>query len=163
MQILNVGPLEFLFILILALVILGPERMIETARAMGKWFYRFTRSSFWASVVDTSREIRELPTKIVREAGLEESIKEINTFKREIRQYPVMDDLNQTAEKLDREIKEMTQQVYGDSNNRFVDHEIESKKIGLQDSDPQGSDEGEALENNSSQDSEGDEQGIRRS
>ena len=160
MQILNVGPLEFLFVLIFALVILGPERMIDTARAMGKWFYRFTRSSFWASVVDTSREIRELPTKIVREAGLEESIKEINTLKREIRQYPVLDELNQTAEDLDKEIKGMTQQLNGDLTNQYVNDGKENQKIGQQDRDYKGFDEREALENKSSQESEGDEEGV---
>ncbi len=77
MEIFNVGIWEFFFILLIALIVLGPDNMAKTGRTLGRWIYKLIRSPMWAQIVDTSREIRNLPTKIVREAGLEESLKEI--------------------------------------------------------------------------------------
>ncbi len=37
MNILNIGPAELLFILIIAIIVLGPERMIEIARKLGQY------------------------------------------------------------------------------------------------------------------------------
>ena len=106
MQIFNVGALEFLLIFILALVLLGPDRMVETARGLGKWVYRLVRSPFWTSVMDTSRELRDLPTKIVREAGLEESIKEIKDINQEVKKQAGTKELNETVQEINREIRE---------------------------------------------------------
>jgi Sec-independent protein translocase protein TatA len=77
MQIFNIGGLELIFILLIAVMVLGPRDMINTARKIGGWVSQITRSDIWATIMNTSQDIRNLPTKIVREAGLEESIKEI--------------------------------------------------------------------------------------
>ncbi len=77
MQILNVGPWELFLVLLIVLIVLGPDNMVKTGRTLGLWVYKFIRSPMWAQIVDTSREIRNIPTKLVREAGLEESLKEI--------------------------------------------------------------------------------------
>ena len=106
MKFLNVGPLELIFILILALLLLGPERMISSARALGKWVYQLIRSPFWTSVMDTSREIRDLPTKIVREAGLEESLKEIKELNREIGKEAVLGEFDKAARDIDNQIRQ---------------------------------------------------------
>jgi hypothetical protein len=70
----GVGPLEILLILILALVILGPQDMVKTARQLGRAVYRLYHSPIWRQLVSTQQELRDLPTKFVREAGLEETI-----------------------------------------------------------------------------------------
>ena len=77
MQIFGVGPLELLMILILALVIMGPQDMVGTARRLGQWVYSVVRSPTWRAIMETSADLRELPTKLVREAGLDEAIKEV--------------------------------------------------------------------------------------
>jgi hypothetical protein len=77
MQILNVGIWEIFFVLLIMLIVLGPDNMMKTARDLGRFVSRATKSPMWATLLSTSREIRELPTRIVREAGMEESIKEI--------------------------------------------------------------------------------------
>jgi sec-independent protein translocase protein TatB len=77
MQILNIGIGEIILVLLIMLIVLGPERMISSARQVGRFVHRLTKSPVWANLMDTSREIRELPTRIVREAGMEEAIKEI--------------------------------------------------------------------------------------
>ncbi len=100
------GPLELVFIFIIALLFMGPERMTTTARSLGKWFYRMVRSPLWISVMDTSRELRDLPTKIVREAGLEESLKEIKELNREIHKETNIQELDQAAKEMDNKIRQ---------------------------------------------------------
>jgi len=77
MEILGIGPLELLLILVLALILLGPKDMLESTKKIAKGIRKFTQSSTWRDVVETSQEIRELPQKIIKETGIEEDIKEI--------------------------------------------------------------------------------------
>lgn len=74
MQVLGIGPLELVFILIIALLVLGPRGMVNTARQGGELIRKLVRSPLWKEVVDTSREIREIPGKLVREAGVEKEL-----------------------------------------------------------------------------------------
>jgi sec-independent protein translocase protein TatB len=77
MTLFNIGPLEFILILVVMFILLGPEGMVKTARQIGVWIRKTIRSPLWGEVLGYSREIRELPTKIVRESGLDEDLKEI--------------------------------------------------------------------------------------
>ena len=77
MNILNIGPLEFILILVIMFIFLGPEGMVKTAGQIGVWIRKATRSPMWKEIMGYSREIRELPTKLVRESGLEDDLKEI--------------------------------------------------------------------------------------
>lgn len=77
MQIFGVGPLEVVFILIIMVLVLGPKGMVQAAREMGKFISKVVRSPVWRDIVGTSREIRNLPTKIVREAGIEKEVEEL--------------------------------------------------------------------------------------
>lgn len=78
MKIFNVGSLEVILILILALIVLGPSRAVKTANDIGQWVRKLIKSPIWRDIVSTSNEIREFPKKIIKEAGLEESIAELN-------------------------------------------------------------------------------------
>lgn len=75
MEILGIGPLEFILVLLLALILLGPEEMANGARKAARAVRRFTQSTFWADTRGTIREIQELPNQLLREAGLEEELK----------------------------------------------------------------------------------------
>jgi len=77
MEFLGIGPLELVFIVIIALIVLGPKGMVKAAREAGKLIRKVVRSPVWRDVVDTSREIREFPRKIVREAGIEKDIDDL--------------------------------------------------------------------------------------
>ena len=72
MEILGVGPLEIVFILIIALLVLGPRDMAKSGRTIGRALRKIVTSSSWQAVQQTSREIRNLPNKLIREAGLED-------------------------------------------------------------------------------------------
>jgi Sec-independent protein translocase protein TatA len=72
MEILGIGPMELFFIVILALIILGPKDMMKAGRSIGKFLRDVTRSEYYQAFVASSREIKNLPTRLIREANLEE-------------------------------------------------------------------------------------------
>jgi Sec-independent protein translocase protein TatA len=77
MELFGVGPLEFLLIVLIMLLLLGPKEMVLTARKIGKFIRQLVKSPIWGEVMETSREIRELPTKLVSDTGLEEDFAQI--------------------------------------------------------------------------------------
>ncbi len=78
MEIFGIGPSELLFIVILALIILGPKDMQKAGKTIGRWLNNLVKSDGWKAFQQTSREIRNLPTKLMREANLELSETEKN-------------------------------------------------------------------------------------
>lgn len=77
MQFLGIGPLEFLLIVVIAVIVLGPQGMVKAAREAGVLIRKVIRSPIWHDVMDTSREIRDIPRKIVREAGIEKDLEDL--------------------------------------------------------------------------------------
>jgi sec-independent protein translocase protein TatB len=71
MEILGIGPSELIFIVILAIIILGPKDMQKAGRTIGRWLNNIVRSDGYKAFQQTSREIRNLPTKLMRDANLE--------------------------------------------------------------------------------------------
>ncbi len=71
MEILGVGAPELLFIIIIAIIILGPKDMQKAGRTIGRWLNKLVRSDGWQIFQKTSAEMRSLPTKLMREANLE--------------------------------------------------------------------------------------------
>jgi len=82
MEILGIGPLELLFIFLIALIVIGPKDMLKTGRNMGKMLRKVVTSPQWQTVTRTSREIRNIPNRLIREAGLEEVQQELNGLKK---------------------------------------------------------------------------------
>jgi sec-independent protein translocase protein TatB len=72
MEFLGIGPSELLFIIIIALIVLGPRDMQKAGRTIGKWLRRIVTSDGWKLFQQTSREIQTLPNRLMREAALEE-------------------------------------------------------------------------------------------
>jgi Sec-independent protein translocase protein TatA len=77
MDFLGIGPLELIFILIIILVVLGPQEMVRTGALLGRYLRKLMMSPTWKLIQDTSREIRYLPNKLARQAGLDEIQKEM--------------------------------------------------------------------------------------
>lgn len=82
MDILGVGPLELLFIFLIALIVLGPKDMAKVGRTLGRFMYKVVTSPTWQSFRQASRDLRQLPTKLMRDAGLEEQ--ELQKLSKEI-------------------------------------------------------------------------------
>ncbi|MBL8099825.1 MAG: twin-arginine translocase TatA/TatE family subunit [Anaerolineales bacterium] len=80
MEILGIGINELIFILIIALLVLGPKDMQKTGKTIGRWLRDLTRSEGWKMFQQTSQEIRSLPTKLIRDANTE-----INEIEKEIK------------------------------------------------------------------------------
>ncbi|MBE0686900.1 MAG: hypothetical protein IH585_13000 [Anaerolineaceae bacterium] len=79
MSFFGIGPMELIFILIIMILVLGPKNMVVSAQKLGVTLRKIVKSPLWATVMDTSREIREIPTRLIREAGIEEDLKNIKT------------------------------------------------------------------------------------
>jgi sec-independent protein translocase protein TatB len=80
MEVFNIGPLELLLILVLAVLMFGPEDIVNFAHKAGRWIYNLRKSELWQEIVGTTKEIQEFPQKIMKEAELEETMKEINAL-----------------------------------------------------------------------------------
>ena len=105
----GVGPLEILLVLVLALILLGPQDMVKTAQQLGRTFYRLYHSPVWRQIISTQQELRDLPNKFVREAGLEDTIA----------------DLKKTSSQVQAEIKNVTSAAKAELN--AASHEIKSE------------------------------------
>ena len=71
MEILGIGASEFLFIVIIAIIVLGPKDMQKAGKTIGRWLNRLIHSDGWKVFQKTSAEIRNLPTNLMREANLD--------------------------------------------------------------------------------------------
>ena len=72
MDILGIGPTELIFVILIALILLGPKEMQKAGRTIGRWLRDFVSSDNWRAFRETSREIRNLPNRLMREANLED-------------------------------------------------------------------------------------------
>jgi len=72
MEFLGIGPLELLFVVIIALIVLGPKDMVRAGKTIGRTLRKIVTSPNWRAIQQTSRELRQLPNRLIREAGLEE-------------------------------------------------------------------------------------------
>ncbi|MBU0510645.1 MAG: twin-arginine translocase TatA/TatE family subunit [Chloroflexi bacterium] len=72
MEFLGIGPLEVLFVLLIALIVFGPKDIVKAGQTMGQFLRKLVISPGWQAFQQTSRDLRNLPTKLMREAGLDE-------------------------------------------------------------------------------------------
>ena len=71
MEILGIGPSELVFIIIIALIVLGPKDIQKAGKTVGRWLNSLVTSDGWKAFQQTSKEIRNLPTKLMRDANME--------------------------------------------------------------------------------------------
>jgi sec-independent protein translocase protein TatB len=72
MDIFGIGPTELAFIFLIALILLGPKDMQKAGKTIGRWMRDFVSSDSWRAFRDTSRELRNLPNRLMREANLDD-------------------------------------------------------------------------------------------
>jgi Sec-independent protein translocase protein TatA len=72
MDIFGIGPLELVFIMIIALIVIGPQDLGKAARSAGRFLNRLYRSEAWQALTDASKSLRSLPKRLAREAALED-------------------------------------------------------------------------------------------
>ena len=84
MDIFGIGPTELVFIILIALILLGPKDIEKTGRTIGRFLRDLTQSESWRAFRDTSREIRNLPNRLMREANIEDLEKDVGKIGKEI-------------------------------------------------------------------------------
>jgi hypothetical protein len=107
MDFLGVGPLELFFILVIALIVLGPKDMVKAGQTLGRFMRKIVTSPNWRLLQETSREIRYLPNRLIREAGMEELQKELPN-PMQIGQEFGLDQLKTTAADLNKDLSDWT-------------------------------------------------------
>ena len=90
MEILGIGASELIFILIIAIIVLGPKDMQKAGRTIGRWLNQVVRSDGWKVFQKTSTELRNLPRNLMREANMElqDVNKELQDVNKEINEIP---------------------------------------------------------------------------
>lgn len=78
MEILGIGPLELLFILLIALIILGPGDMVKAGRTLGRFLRKIVTSPEWRTIQKASQELRYIPNRLIREANMEDLSKDLS-------------------------------------------------------------------------------------
>jgi sec-independent protein translocase protein TatB len=94
MELFGIGPLELFFILVIALIILGPKDMVKAGRTLGRFMRKVVTSQEWRTVQKASREFKNLPNRLMREATLEELSKDL-------------EDINQIGGQINREVRQV--------------------------------------------------------
>lgn len=72
MEILGVGPLELFLVIVVALIIMGPTDMAKAGRTLGRFLRNLMMSTEFQALRTIGKEMKEMPTKLMREAQLED-------------------------------------------------------------------------------------------
>jgi len=80
MEILGIGASELIFVVIIALIVLGPKDMQKAGRTIGKWMRDIVTSDGWKAFQKTSNELRKLPAQMMRDAN-----EELDKFNKDIK------------------------------------------------------------------------------
>lgn len=116
MKFFNLGLPEIIFIVVLALILLGPGNMVKSAREVGAFIRRITRSPYWQEVWATRREINEIPRMLAREANLDETIRDLDRQSR-----GVQSSLTSSVAELIKEVEEPRKENRADINRESPD------------------------------------------
>ena len=108
MEILGIGMPEIIFILVVALIVMGPKDMQKTSKVIGKWLRDIVMSPNWMALKNASKEIQNIPTRLIREANME--LDQINKIEMDVndplgnlnREYPAPQNSLPTASVQDR-------------------------------------------------------------
>lgn len=77
MDILGIGVPEFTFIILIAIIILGPKDMVSAGKTLGRMMRKIILSPEWSAMRKTGDELTRLPNRLMREAMLEDLQKEL--------------------------------------------------------------------------------------
>lgn len=128
MEILGIGPLELIFILLIALIVLGPNDMIKAGRTIGRMMRKIVTSSEWRTIQQASKEFRYLPNRLMREAGIEELKNEFQD-KNKIGGQLGLDQLKEDFDKWQQDVSSWTTPPEQISSNNKPEKKPEQKPI----------------------------------
>lgn len=124
MEFLGIGPLELLLILVIALIVLGPDEMVKAGAAVGKFIRKIRHSETWQGFQRMSRSLKSLPEDLARQSGLE-------GMRKDLEKDINFNDIEASPKKTNREpgLKAWTQtpEMIEDSEDGQNDHSKELK------------------------------------
>jgi Sec-independent protein translocase protein TatA len=94
MELFGIGIFEVLLIILIALIVLGPQDTVKAGRNLGRAVRKLFSSEEWRTLLQASKEIRTIPDKLLEETGLDHP-EEIFPSEAEIRKEAGLDDLEQ--------------------------------------------------------------------
>ncbi len=77
MEILGIGFPELILILIILLLVMGPEDIQKAARTLGRGLRKLKTSGVWQSIHQIRQELQWVWWRIEQEASLEETVRKI--------------------------------------------------------------------------------------
>jgi Sec-independent protein translocase protein TatA len=80
MDFLGIGPLELFLIIIIALIVLGPKDMVKAGRTIGTYLRKIVTHPSWQVVQRTSKDLKNLPNKLIKDAGIDEDFRDIQSI-----------------------------------------------------------------------------------
>lgn len=111
MDIFGIGPLEFFFILVIALIVFGPNDLAKAGRSLGRFIRKFILSDEWRAIQQTSREFRNLPNRLMREAQIEDLQNEIRgeiPDIKELKEEIGVQEIQQNLKELEKDVQSWT-------------------------------------------------------
>ena len=109
MGFMGIGPMELIMILVIGLLVLGPNKLPGIARALGKAYSEFRRT-----MNEVNKPVKEFTKEITAE--IDDVKKDVNIDKQDI-----ISDLNKTKDDLTKEVKEDKQDIISDLNSTAND------------------------------------------
>jgi Sec-independent protein translocase protein TatA len=85
MELLGVGPLEFILVLVIVLLLFSPKDIVGGARKLGSTLNQLYKSDLFRVVQKTSEELRNLPNRLAQEAALDDLKNLPQELKREVK------------------------------------------------------------------------------
>ena len=107
MDFLGIGPLELAFILLIALIVLGPKDMVKAGKTIGRVLRNIVTSDNWRTIQQASKEVKDLPNRLMREAGLEDIQNQLPKAD-VIRQEAGLDDLDKEMQETQDDLADWT-------------------------------------------------------
>lgn len=78
MEILGIGPTEFLFIIVILLLVLGPADLAQLGLKTGRLIRKMRDSQTWMIITNLGQTLRNLPNALADEVGADEILREVN-------------------------------------------------------------------------------------
>lgn len=85
MDIFGIGITEILFIVVIVLIIFGPDDLVKNSGEIGKFLNKVVKSDAWQAMKRTTTEVKKLPTTLMREANLQDFEEERRKLGQELR------------------------------------------------------------------------------
>lgn len=105
MSFLGIGPIELVFLVILLVLIFGPEDLVSAGKKLGRFLNQVKRSDFWSALSDLRKRAKTAGEEIIKETGIDEVqedlelMPDLNDFRRELDQLGFKPNFPESSDK----------------------------------------------------------------